>query len=111
MFIYLSSWFFHDSIVPWVWNAEIHQYTHPAGHIHRMRSEGWGTTHLGRFGIAAIPDVTREHKKKVLIWGDSYVEAWQVDDQEKMAQSLTRIFDKHRLDWLAVGIGQAGQHG
>ena len=109
LFIWLTANLFGDSIAPWVWSPELEQFIHPSGHIHHMRSEGWGTTHLGRYGLAAIPDVTAIQGKKILIRGDSYVEAWQVNDRDKMAQALSRCFHSEGMDnWLAVGRGESG---
>jgi hypothetical protein len=109
LFIYLVSFFFYDSTGTWTWSPELEQYIHPDGYIHHMRSEGWGTTCFGEFGIAGIKDISEAEENKILIWGDSYVEAFQVDDSQKMPQLLTKLFKKNLFNnWIAVGIGQSG---
>lgn len=109
LFIYLVSFFFYDSTGVWTWSPELEQYIHPDGYIHHMRSEGWGTTRFGKFGIAGIKDISEVEGNKIIIWGDSYVEAFQVNDSQKMPQLLTKLFKKKFFNnWIAVGIGQSG---
>ena len=75
------------------------------------RREGWGTTHWGRHGVAGgVPDVTRLEGGKVLLWGDSMVEAAQVDDERKTAQQITRIWrDRHGPGLTGVSVGRNGR--
>ena len=82
----------------------------PGQSLH-WRREGWGTTNWGLHGVAGgVPDVTRLEGHKVLLWGDSMVEAVQVDDQWKTAQQITRIWrDRHDSGLTGVSVGGSGR--
>jgi hypothetical protein len=45
---------------------------------------------------------------KILIWGDSHVEAWQVKDSDKIAAQVNRQLTNSSVPLLAFGIGEAG---
>ncbi len=90
----------------WEWDAAIGDYVISAGTIHQHRTEGWGRTLVGRHGIYAIPDVSAVKEPKVVFWGDSFVQGFQVDDDDKMAQQFTTQWnDKHTLKLRGLGIG------
>ncbi|MBW2619228.1 MAG: hypothetical protein JRC92_10170 [Deltaproteobacteria bacterium] len=82
----------------------------PGQSLH-WRREGWGTTNWGLHGVAGgVPDVTRLEGLKVLLWGDSMVQALQVDDQWKTAQQITRIWqDRHDPGLTGVSVGGSGR--
>lgn len=82
----------HDSAEPTVWDERVGRMVTLPGLTHRHRSEGWAETRIGRHGVAAIEDLSRIRGEKVVLWGDSHVEGYQVDDEEKMAQRLTRLW-------------------
>jgi hypothetical protein len=94
---------------PYVWEPTINRYVVAPG-THRSWAEGNGTTRIGRYGVPAIPDVTQLKTETALIWGDSHVEAIQVDDAEKMPQVVTRVWTSRHADrpLTAVGIGMRG---
>ncbi len=100
---------FCDSVDPSEWFEEIKRPIPIENVIHRHRSEGWADSRTGKFGLYAIPDLSSEKKEKVLFWGDSYVQAKQVSDVEKMSQSFTRIWSlSGKGELLGVGIGFDG---
>jgi hypothetical protein len=74
------------------------------------RREGFATTHYGKFGIPAIKDITLDHRKKIVIWGDSYVQARMVNDDEKIPQVLTARLSENGLgnEFMSFGVGLDG---
>ena len=108
--VWIISYFFVDTLnLRAAWEPAIHRWTYAAGTIHRHRSEGWGTSHIGKYDINGIPDITSLRVPVVVIWGDSHVEAWQVDDSAKAAQALTALFDAREEAIVGVGIGRSGE--
>ncbi len=107
--VWVASALWLTPYVPYVWEPELDRFVVAPGR-YRSWVEGEGITQVGRFGVAAIPDVTRIETETVLIWGDSYVEAVQVDDDEKMSQVLTREWNARHADrpLTAVGVGTRG---
>lgn len=102
---------FCDSIDTSEWFGEIKRPIPIENAMHRHRSEGWADSKTGKFGIYAIPDLSSEKRAKVLFWGDSYVQAKQVNDREKLAQSFTRVWNlSNRQELLGVGIGFDGSN-
>ncbi len=79
------------------------------GTVYHQRSEGWAVTRVGRLGVNGIEDVTRVAGPKIVIWGDSFVEALQVDDQDKAAQVLTRELGEAGLDATAFAVAGGGE--
>jgi hypothetical protein len=94
---------------PYVWEPELGRFVVAPGR-YRAWDEGDGVTQIGRYGVAAIPDVRDLKTDSVLLWGDSFVEAMQVDDDQKMAQVLTRSWNVAHPDspLTAVGVGMRG---
>ncbi|MCD4741920.1 MAG: hypothetical protein K8R67_05505 [Desulfobacteraceae bacterium] len=78
--------------------------------VFKFRSEGNGITHIGLYGINAIPDITKIKQNKIAIWGDSCSEAWQVDDNKKMSQILTKLCAANDIDLIAFNIGLSGNN-
>jgi hypothetical protein len=57
-----------------------------------------------------VEDIRAIQRPKMILWGDSYVQALQVDDDRKMAQQINRILARDgNPPVFAVGEGQAGQ--
>lgn len=109
IFIWTISYFFIDTVMPKEWEPQLGRYTPAAGSQKRWRSEGWATSNMGKYEIYGIPDITKIDGKKIAIWGDSFIEANQVADQEKTAQVLTRICKANGIgDTTSFGIGRSG---
>ena len=63
-----------------------------------------------KHSITSLPDVSQIDRPMVALWGDSYVEALQVADQQKPAQQVTRIWNSQNdMPLVCVGIGSAGR--
>jgi hypothetical protein len=89
---------------------ELQTVGYPEGSELVWRSEGNGKSRSGVWGGAAVPDIRTHLEPKIILWGDSFVEALQVDDDKKTAQQTTRLLsEKGRTNLLAVGAGVAGQ--
>ncbi len=76
----------------------------------QYRSEGWGESYFGEYGLGCIPDITMESHRVILLWGDSYVEAMQVDDSEKIAQQLTRLLQHEDVNQICAARGMSGDN-
>ncbi len=108
LFVWVVSAFFLDTIEPYEWNPDLEKYVRVAGSVNRERNEGWGSSVSGVLGVHGIPDITSIHSKKVAIWGDSFVEAIQVDDDQKIAQVFTKISKVKKRDLMAFSVGALG---
>jgi hypothetical protein len=95
--------------LPYVWEPTLDRYVVAPG-TYRSWEEGDGVTCVGRFGVAAIPDIMDISTDAVLIWGDSYVEAMQVNDADKTPQVVTREWNAAHPDrpLTAVGLAMRG---
>jgi len=96
-----------ESVIPIKLNKDLGLHLPTPGLSVRWRSEGWGSTKFGKYGIANIDDLKEIDDNIIGIWGDSYIEALHVDDSIKVAQQLTRML-KMKNNFIAVGIGQSG---
>ncbi len=109
LFIWVVSIFFVNTIEPYDFNPILKRYVVSKGNVNRERSEGWGDSEAGALGIYGIEDITKVPQRKVAVWGDSFVNAVQVDDNEKMAQVFTELCRKNGLKSLmGFGIGYQG---
>ena len=110
LLMWAGSWNFLNSTVAYTWDDSLQQYVPEPGTTIRWRREGWATTTIGKHSITSLPDVTQIDRPMVALWGDSYVEALQVADQQKPAQQVTRIWNsQHDMPLVCVGIGGAGR--
>ena len=100
--------FFLASLTSYEFEPKLNKYIHTSNTIHKNRSEGWSTTSVGKYNINAVPDITKIKGPKIALWGDSYVEAWQVNDNEKMPQVITSLLNQQEIDLFCFGIGASG---
>lgn len=99
----------HNSMEPNVFVPEIGRWVPKPQLVHRHRSEGWGTTLYGKYGIYGIEDILKVKGNKVLLWGDSYVEALEVDDKDKSPMQFNELWRRRRQAPLTcAGVGAAG---
>ncbi len=110
LFIWFVGFLFCDSLRPFVYDRALEKYIHTPGTIYNQRSEGFATTRKGLFGVNGISDISQIRKKKIVVWGDSYVEAHQVEDAEKMPQVVTLNLARKELDdeFICFGVGMSG---
>jgi len=108
IFIWAAGYFFLSSLTSYEFEHNLHKYIHTSNTIHKNRSEGWATTRVGKYNINAVPDITKIREPKIAVWGDSYVEAWQVNDDQKMPQVITSLLHQKEIDLFCFGIGSSG---
>ncbi|PKN08871.1 MAG: hypothetical protein CVU73_06475 [Deltaproteobacteria bacterium HGW-Deltaproteobacteria-8] len=108
----LAAWvagaFFLDTVQPVVFDTAVNRYVPAPGTSSRTRGEGWATSKVGGHGIRGLPGGDLPQGPKVVFWGDSFVEAVQVDDSERMAQVFTSLARRDALPLNGVGIGNGG---
>lgn len=97
-----------NTIVPIVFDDAVQRYVKAPGTVFSSRKEGWASSAVGKHGILGIPDITAIQGDKIAIWGDSFVEAVQVKDEDKTAQVLTQLLKNSDLDLTAFSIGSGG---
>lgn len=99
---------FLSSLRVYEWSDELDDHIIRPGYVHRNRDEGWSKTHYGPYGLHNAAGLDRSAGPTVLIWGDSYVEAHQVDDDQKMDHHVTKALSQHRTGpTRAVAVGRA----
>ena len=98
------SFHFLRSVIPYVRSPITDSVIPTEGHAHDFRTEGWATTHFGKYGIGGITDVTAVSGPKVAIWGDSHVQGLHVADGDKVAQQVTQISADDGIPVTGVGI-------
>jgi hypothetical protein len=103
--------FFLNSVTVWEWDPHVKRWLPKAGMAKRWTSEGWAVTRIGKYGITETPNISLVREPKIVIWGDSYVEAFQVPAEQKMDALLTEMgsIDGIRR-WRGVGIGMSGRN-
>ncbi len=89
------------------WDSARKTITRPEGCRVVWRSEGRATSFYGCHGINVYEDATTLEGDIVLLWGDSHVEAFQVSDDKKMAQVITRLARGNGSNLYALGMGRS----
>lgn len=79
----VTAWF-SENYYPREWNSQLKRNVAVSGSTFQQRSEGWATTRFGELGLVGQDGPLEAETPKVLIWGDSFVEAFHVDDDDKM---------------------------
>ena len=92
------------------WDNNFQRFNYPEDITVAWKSEGWGSTYFGPHGIIDLKktDISN-NKEKIFIWGDSFVEALQVDDKYKFHRILNQSFEKNNLNRFAINFGASGQ--
>lgn len=107
---YLICGFFRNPIGCRFWNQELQKYVYSEGCSVDWREEGWGKTTYGKHGVIGMQDVVMNPSKKLVFFGDSYLEALHVSDNKKMTSQLNKLMKDAGLESIAVNIGGAGQN-
>ena len=104
MLIWVLSVFFANSIVPVQWDDELGLYVPMEGITTRFRSEGWADTVRGSHGLTrAGEQMLRETGPTTLLWGDSFAEALQVEESERIAGVYNKLSKKNKIVTVAGG--------
>jgi hypothetical protein len=96
---------FSPNVVPEQWSPELARNVRAAGWTVTERTEGWASSSVGEFGLLGVSFPSIRDRPKVLIWGDSFIEAVQVADDEKMHRRLSRLLETDS-GLEGVGIGE-----
>jgi len=100
--------YFASSLRVYEWSPQIGDYVFVPGYVHRERGEGWATTHYGQLGLATSCPAPASGARTVLVWGDSFIEAHQVNDSQKVAARLTEAFaDRQGKTLQAIEVGHS----
>ncbi|MDQ7834279.1 MAG: hypothetical protein RDU24_02760 [Humidesulfovibrio sp.] len=97
---------FGNTIPPLVFDADLSEYVYKPGTTLRYHSEGWGTTQVGPHGLKGQGAFSAKRDLSVVFWGDSFVEALQVDDEEKLDASFNRHAHKAGLPYKSLCVGR-----
>ena len=99
---------FTENVFPSRWSEQLGRNIPSAGSTFQGRREGWGESRFGELGLAGTEFDEIATEDKLVIWGDSFVEAFNVDDAKKMHPQLNSILDADRPSRLhAVGVGES----
>ncbi len=89
------------------WSEALDQNVLTTGTVIRERKEGWAASHVGEFGLIGSRSEEVAASPKVLIWGDSFVEAFHVADSEKMHRQLNELLQgKDGPGGSAIAVGK-----
>lgn len=93
------------NIVPERWSEPFQRNVPAEGWSFSHRAENWATTHFGPEGFRGMKDLQGLQGPSAIIWGDSFVEAYQVNDADKMDARLNARLraDGDSLTVAAVG--------
>lgn len=103
--IWIITALFTAKLVPEEWSLELKRNVRASGWTITERTEGWASSSVYEHGLIGSPLRDHLNQPKVLIWGDSFVEAIQVADDDKMHRQLARLLASES-GLRAVGIGE-----
>jgi len=108
VFMWVVGYFFCNSVPSYEYDLALNKHVlAPTTYKHRI--EGRAITHIGLHGVHGVPDVSKINKPKAIVWGDSYVEAYQVDDAGKTPQMVNALLQARGQDYLfCFGVGTGG---
>ncbi len=112
---FLIIWFvaavFGNTLLLYTWSSDIGTWIRVPGSVYRERSEGWAKSQFGQYDIIGIHDVSIITSPAIVIWGDSYVEALQVEQKERMQEKLKSLWRANGINnYTAFGIGNSGEN-
>lgn len=96
---------FLDRIPPTISDPVTKLQVYPQDAPIQYRSEGWATSRNDAHGMNNGGMTSLESEHPVIIWGDSFVQALQVEDNAKMNAVLTSLCTEAEEKCSGVGIG------
>lgn len=110
LIIYSISFFFGDTNNLQTWSPDTGTWIRTPGSVHKHRSEGWGTSRFGQLDVIGVDDVSKIEIPEIAIWGDSHVEAFQVEQRDRMEEVLNGMCRTDGMKNLkAFGVGNSGE--
>ena len=99
---------FLSSLRVYEWSPELDDYVLKDGYTYRKRDEGWAMTSYGPYGFNRMDGMDGSGASTIVIWGDSYVEAHQVSDEQKAVHQVNKTLCEQGLSrFRAVSAGRA----
>lgn len=93
------------NIVPERWDEALQRNLPLSGWKYRYRNESWAVTEYGAHGFHRHSDLSSTDTPPILIWGDSFVEALQVQNSDKMDAVLESLLS---TDGNLTPVGAVG---
>lgn len=104
LFIWGVSYFFWNNRPPLERDVQLNTFVRTPGVV-QWRSEGWADTYYGKHGLLLEEEkVALSDAPKLVLWGDSHIEAWQIPDEQK----ISSVFNKSSSSLKCVTFGQSG---
>jgi hypothetical protein len=114
----LGSWCCVWALGPWVVSSILVRVTDSTldavtlreGDLIRWRSEGWATTKIGPHGLPGWNlNLSASSDQRVVIWGDSQVEGFCVNDADKICNQVIQLARGNRaIDLDCIPMGRSG---
>lgn len=105
--IWIVTAIFSDSIPLKEWSPALGRNTFSPGSTYQERREGWATNHVGEHGLIASHREDLDASSQILIWGDSFVEAANVRDSDKMHRRLkSLLYEEPKSKVTAIAVGE-----
>src|SRR4030042_5507988 len=79
---------FLSSLRVYEWSTELDDHVLKDGYVYKKRDEGWSNTHYGPYGFNSMAGIVDSSASVVMIWGDSYIEAHQLSDEQKTGHQV-----------------------
>ena len=105
--VWLAGPWLVNSILVRVSDPELTAITLREGDLIRWRSEGWASTLVGPHGRPGWKP--NQASKRIVIWGDSQVEGFCVNDSEKISNQIIRLAQEQHNQLIdCVPMGRSG---
>lgn len=105
--IWIVTSVFSDSTPIEEWSEPLGRNILAPGSTYQERREGWATNHIGEHGLFGSRPEDLAAPSKIVIWGDSFVEAFHVEDASKMHRQLTGLRQgETRIKSAAIAVGE-----
>lgn len=109
--VFVSIWIgsipFTNSVIIRTYDEELGRLVNRPNQKVEFRTEGSAESQVGLHGLTGVSSFSQS-EPKVVIWGDSHVEAWQVRDSDKIAGQMNSQLKNSLHPLKAIGIGEAG---
>lgn len=105
--IWIGSIPFTNSVIIRTYDKELGRLVNRPNQKVEFRTEGSAESQVGLHGLTGVSSFSQS-EPKVVIWGDSHVEAWQVRDSDKIAGQMNSQLKNSSHPLKAIGIGEAG---
>ncbi len=105
LFIWAVSSIFVNSVAPVEYDSRLDKYVYREGAVTQWRSEGWADTGYGTHGLTLLgTEALMSSGPKVVLWGNSQVEALQVEDRNRTINLFSKMA-KGEVKGIAVARG------